>query len=645
MPSKKMLTATEVLSLRYPVESQLSPNGRYIAAIITVLNNNSNEYEQHLNLVPTNGDPVRQLTFTHTTIRQPHWTPDSRAIVFVSKGPSATPTLTTQIWQLALDGGEPSCLTTAPAGAHSPAWSPDGHNLLYIAAEAAEAAEQTLSDQGGVIVVDRFVKMHQLWCLDLDSGKCRQLTRDRSSKAAASWSPDGQHIVFEQRPDPTHNYEYASSIYTVDANGKNKKKISSTTGSDTCPRFSPDSNSIAFLHRCRAMYSFPNLIALTSATGGSIHLLTETLDRDAVHLTWHPNGKGLYCHILDGVRSTIYYCLSSGTNRPLIQGDRILSSLSLSANGRIMAFISITPNNPGEIHLAQSNGKQERVLSQFNPLLAKRALATTQIIHWSSFDGTILEGLLVLPPKHKKGKPIPLIVEPHGGPASRHTCLFAATRQVLAANNYAIFAPNFRGSAAYGSEFVAANSNDFGGGDFKDIMAGLDMLITTGVAAAQHLAIMGSSYGGFMTAWTIGHTNRFKAAVDGAGVHNLLSFFGTTDIQWFTHYYQCGYPWEKQQNYLDQSPITYAHHIKTPTLIYHGEADRRVPIEQSEQLYMALKHQRIPVEFIRYPRAGHSLTEYWHKLDLIERTVQWFDLYVKGKNTKNARRSSMEQNI
>ena len=367
-----------------------------------------------------------------------------------------------------------------------------------------------------------------------------------------------------------------------------------------------------------------------------MRLLTEALDRDALNLIWRPDSKGLYCHVLDGVRAAIYGIpLEYGANRPLVQGERVLSSLSLSADGRKMAFISITPQSPGEVHIAHSNGKQEKALTELNPDLKNYALASTKIIHWSNFVGPSLQGLLVLPPNYKKGNPIPLIVEPHGGPASRHTCLFSPMRQVLAGQGYAIFAPNFRGSSAYGTEFVTANSDDFGGVDFKDLMAGLDGLIGEGIADAKRLGIMGSSYGGFMTSWAIGHTDRFKAAVDGAGVHNLVSFFGTTDIQWFTRHYQLGYPWEKPQSYVEQSPITYVSNIKTPTLIYHGDEDRRVPLEQGEQLYMALKHRRVPVQFVRYPREGHGLEEYWHKLDMMERAVAWFDKYIKGKKMKN----------
>ena len=310
----------------------------------------------------------------------------------------------------------------------------------------------------------------------------------------------------------------------------------------------------------------------------------------------------------------------------------MVSEPTLAADARRMAFVSSSPTLPGEVHVADADGSNEKALTTMNPQLQGASLGRTRIVSWKAADDLQIEGLLVLPPGYRKGKALPTIVEPHGGPAGCRTCDFSARWQVLTGCGYAIFSPNFRGSAGYGKAFVSANEDDFGGGDFADIMSGVDMLIEKGIADPNRLGVMGGSYGGFMTAWTIGHTDRFKGAIVGAGVTNLQSFFGTTDIQWFTRQYQQGAPWENPHSYAEQSPITYVDRIKTPTLIYHGDEDRRVPIEQGEQLYVALRERRVEVEFVRYPREGHGLEEYYHQLDNLERTIGWFTRYLKKRH-------------
>jgi dipeptidyl aminopeptidase/acylaminoacyl peptidase len=347
-----------------------------------------------------------------------------------------------------------------------------------------------------------------------------------------------------------------------------------------------------------------------------------------VALRWSPDGKEILFLLHDGVRHHLHAVgLKSGRLRPLTEGDRVIAEFSATAQH--LAFVAASPDAPGEIHLATRDGKEERALTDLNPHLRQVSLGTTRIVSWESADGRRIEGLLVLPAG--RGQKLPLVVEPHGGPASCHTCGFNPKWQVFAGRGYAVFAPNFRGSSGYGQGFASANADDFGGGDFADVMAGVEMLVAQGIADPQRLAIAGASYGGFMTAWTIGHTDRFRAAVVGAGVTNLHSFFGTTDIQWFTRGYQQGAPWERPQQYAAQSPITYVAKVKTPTLIYHGDQDRRVPLEQGEQFYVALRERGVPVEFVRYPREGHALSEYWHQLDVLERTLTWFGRHGLGK--------------
>jgi len=366
--------------------------------------------------------------------------------------------------------------------------------------------------------------------------------------------------------------------------------------------------------------------------GAGPRVLTARLDRSVLEPCWAADGKRLYALVHDGVRQHLHsVSLASGRVRQLTDGDRFISSLRV--RGRRAVLISESPTSPPEIHAAALHTalQDERPLTAANPQLRTRSLGRTRILRWRSADGLEIEGLLLLPPNYRRGRRVPLIAAPHGGPAGARGCGFYATDQAMAARGYAVLLPNFRGSSGYGQAFLSANDDDFGGGDFQDVMAGVDTVIERGIAHPEKLAILGYSYGGYMTSWAIGQTRRFKAAVVGAGVTSLQSFFGTSDIQWFTRGYQHGNPWQNPTSYAAQSPMTYVGQVRTPTLIYHGDEDRRVPMEQSEQLYVSLREQGVPTQFVRYPREGHGLTEYWHRRDSLERTLAWLDRWVKGR--------------
>ena len=296
-----------------------------------------------------------------------------------------------------------------------------------------------------------------------------------------------------------------------------------------------------------------------------------------------------------------------------------------------MAFVMTDPESPRDLWVSDINLRKPRPLVQSNSDIEKLKLGKTKVIRWKSFDGKTIEGVLVLPVGYKKGQRVPLIVEPHGGPMGVRTVAFNPIWQMFAGAGYAVFAPNFRGSGYHGREFVRANIGDWGGGDYQDIMAGVDYLIKEGIADEKKLGVEGWSYGGFMTNWIITHSDRFKAAVSGAGLSNLESFYGTTDIQGFMEYYHKGFPWSSREVYRSSSPLTSTFKVKTPVLILHGEEDARVPISQSEELYYYLKKSGVTVRFVRYPGEGHGLREPQHQIDRYTRMLNWFNTHILGK--------------
>jgi dipeptidyl aminopeptidase/acylaminoacyl peptidase len=636
MAKKRVLTAADSLALRQVSNPQISPDGTQIIYVATELDQESKKYHSHLWLIATDGGKAKQLTSRPANHVEPRWSPDGRTIALVSNRPQEEgEDHKRQIWLLPADGGEATQLTQIEGGVHDIEWSPDGRSLLFLSCETPGAKEKELLEKGGIRVVDRFIKMHQVWTVDAATGRCRQLTRDHSSKAAATWSPDGERIAFEQHRDSTCNQDNRASLWIIDADGKNPRRLTRGDGCATRPRFSPDGEQIAFLRRARPCYYYLNQLAVVPSGGGDEKVLTEKLDRSVLDLCWSSDARPLHILVHDGVRQHFHsISAASGRMHPITEGNRVLSGLHISSTARRMAFVSSSSSHPGEIHIAALDGSGEKQLTRMNPKIKAFRTGRTRILSWHATDGLKIEGLLLLPSKYRRGHPLPLITDPHGGPAGSRACDFYPQWQVLAGLGYAVFSPNFRGSAGYGQDFLCANEDDFGGGDFGDLMTGIDMLVEKGIADPKRLGIMGYSYGGFMTAWSVGQTDRFKAAIAGAGVINLHSFFGTTDIQWFTRAYQRGTPWKNPDSYIAQSPITYVGRVSTPTLIYHGDEDRRVPMEQSEQLYVALRERNVPVEFVRYPREGHGLAEYHHQLDILERTVAWFDRYVKGAKAK-----------
>jgi dipeptidyl aminopeptidase/acylaminoacyl peptidase len=273
-------------------------------------------------------------------------------------------------------------------------------------------------------------------------------------------------------------------------------------------------------------------------------------------------------------------------------------------------------------------------VSRANTALPKLDFPKTEVMRWKSKDGLEVEGLLTHPAGYETGKKYPLLLNLHGGPAGGFLETFIGGPDIhplatLAGKGYAILRPNPRGSSGYGRKFRFANVNDWGGGDYMDVMAGVDAVIAKGVADPERLGVMGWSYGGFMTSWIIGHTTRFKAAVAGAAITNLWSFTGTADVQSYLADYCKGEPWQVFESYRAHSPMTYAGAIRTPSLILHGQEDRRVPVSQGYELYNALKRQGVPVKMVTYPRMQHGPAEPKFLLDIMNRHVEWMDRYVK----------------
>jgi dipeptidyl aminopeptidase/acylaminoacyl peptidase len=412
------------------------------------------------------------------------------------------------------------------------------------------------------------------------------------------------------------------------------------------PKWSPDGKQIAFLSGDGKLDWLADLaVCVMPSSGGEPRNVSKKLDgltfAGSEFYGWAPDNRTLRLAVdTRATRQLFSLSVPDGEVKVLTEGQRVHDKFSFSADGQRFACVVDDPASPREVH-AGTVGEQKPTRATFtNPQLLSVALGKVEPLRWKSADGLEVEGLLIKPTGYQQGRRYPLLTYIHGGPALQFAHAFSvyppgppqASRypiHVLAGQGYLIFCPNPRGSAGYGEKFRQANVKDWGVGDFKDIMTGVDHLIAQGLADPQRLGIMGWSYGGYMTSWAITQTDRFKAASTGAGVTNLFSMYGQTDIPRFMEGYFGDVPWNQRELYAKHSAMTHVGKVKTPTLIQHGEKDDRVPLAQSQELHGALKRRGVPVEFVVYPRQGHNPSEPRLQADVLRRNVDWFNRWLK----------------
>ena len=660
------LQPEDIVGMKGLSGSVISPDGKWAAFVRTVpiLEVEKSEHRGHIWLVSTDGSEPFQLTNGPNGDNDPQWAPDSTRLAFVSKRGDDKP----QIWVIPIAGGEAKQLTHTSSGASNPQWSFDGKQIAFLKVEEASAAEEKRKkarDDRIVMGIDDFTQQH-LWVIEVGTlddapellfnlsgeGSGENVSVDKSQRLTVGdfhvnephWSPDGKQIVFVSTPSPkADDTMFNGTVHVVDIESRDVRKLTAHTGGESSPRWSPDGGQIAYLHS-PAGYGQKDL-HVTSAEGGASTNLTATqLDRNADVPTWSSEGGTIYFIAMDRVRRQLY-CASKVEDeiRQITCGDCVIEEISIADDGDRFLCTRSEPYAPADVWVGSVRTGEMKRLTKLNPQLENFALGEVRVIRWQSSDGLEIEGLLCLPVGYEAGKSYPLIVEPHGGPRSSRDLGFKPTWHYFSGGGFAYFAPNFRGGDGYGNDFATANYNDWGGGDYQDIMTGVDFLIEQGIADPDHLIVGGSSYGGYMTSWIITHTNRFKAACNICGVINLVSFYAQTDIPSFMRLYFAGPPSQGLELYRERSPISHVDRAQTPTLILHGEEDIRVPLPQSEEFYAGLKAVGVETVFVKYLREGHSIGEPRHQLDMFKCQLAWYNKYVTHRakgDGKDGRRSA-----
>ncbi len=619
-PAKKPLTAETFLQWRDVQDPQFSPDGSKVAFVVGD-RLKGEKRTRHIWIYDKTTNTTRQFTFSEKTESWPRWSPDGTQLAFLSNRGGDDE----QIYLLRMEAGEGAAVTKEKASVTGFEWSPDGQTIAYLSPDPKGAAlEKKEKDKDDAHVVDKDERHPRLRLLSVAKHESRALTDPNWEVKELAWLPDGQSIAVIATNRPASD-EYTDRIYLVNAKDGKMKELFAPRGPVGELRVSPNGTTLS-LTGCREDGPEPSDIMLLPVSGGAARNLTgASLDQQVMQYRW-AKGSWLIADYADGFASKFVGYNSEGEKKESKQLPTNPEQFSIADSGEI-AFVGLNSAALPELWLRDTHGDAQPV-SHLNDGLKDYAVAVPEVYKYKSFDGLEIEAALLRPAGYDGKTKLPLIVLVHGGPTGRWSDSIEAWGQLLAARGYAVFYPNVRGSIGYGQKFVEMNRADWGGTDFKDVMAGVDDLIAKGIADPERLGIGGWSYGGYMAEWAVTQTARFKAAVSGAGMSNLISEFGTEDHPAYDEWFW-GTPYEKPEGFLNSSPFLYVKNAKTPTLILQGEADAIDPPGQSEELYRGLKHYGVAAELVTYPREPHGLREPKHRVDMQTRMVEWFDRYLK----------------
>ena len=617
-PARAQITPAVTLDRRSLRDLETAPDRR-AAAFVVQEPVSGTETPQHVFLYRLGTDSARQLTTSAKSEWSPRFSPDGRWLAFLSDRVDRP-----QIWILPLDGGEARQLTRGKTAVRQLAWSPDGLRIAYVAEPPApDSVAAKIDAKDDARVVDRDDRPASLWLVTIGSGEVRRLTREPWNVSDFDWLPAGDRLALIATDQAGHD-RWTEALYTLATADSLPRPLARPVGPIGGLDVSPAGDALVYLG-ARVDGPTPHDLYLQPLDGGRARNLTaKSVDRPIQDARWRPDG-GLDLLIQEGFGVRRARLSREGGVAPQPSLNPHPSDAVTLADGSVLYVGQSTVQAP-ELWRAEPD-RAPRRLTHLNARWDTLAVVAPEIIRYRSFDGRSIEAALLVPPGRVAGARVPLVVLVHGGPTGAWGDRFEPWGQLLAARGDAVLYPNLRGSTGYGWEFLAANRADWGGGDFRDLMAGVDTLIRRGLVDPERLGIGGWSYGGYMASWAITQTNRFKAAVTGAGMSDLATEFGTESGPAYDEWFY-GTPYERPEGFRKSSPLTYITRARTPTLILQGEADVTDPISQSQMLYRALRRYDVPAELVLYPREGHGIREEKHQLDRTRRLLDWFDRWL-----------------
>jgi len=664
--TNRLITAEDLLKFKWVRAVALSPGESKIAYTLEWIDENKQKYWSNLWVVPTSGGAPRRFTTGKVKDRQPVWSPDGKFIAFVSHRDEED-----GIYIIPADGGEARKLVSMNGTFGSLSWSPDGRRLLcaFRKNDPVPIGEDGKPDRKAAPVFRHITRLFykldgegflpkdgfHIWTFDTASGKGTQLTAGRYEELSPAFSPDGEWICFasNRQPDPDRE-SLRIDLWVIPSGGGRMRKVSTPPGPVWMPSWSPDGKKIAYIGHDRPDDSWGVAndhiwVAPVNGKGGAKDL-TAGFDRPCNDSTicdmqeghgipapvWSADGKRLYFMASDSGSTALYTVPSSGgkVSRILTRPGH-LQRFSAAKGAKTAAFVFSDFSIPAEVFtlkLSEKPAQPRQITSISKEFLEGILLSRPEPASFKSFDGTPVQAWIMKPTHFKPGRKYPAILQIHGGPAVQYGISFFHEFQLLAARGYVIFFSNPRGGQGYGEAFAGAIVGDWGNIDYKDVMAGADELARKPFVDPKRVGVTGGSYGGFMTNWIVGHTNRFRAAVTGRSVVNQYSMSGSSDIGHEVYREMKATIWDDPDKLLRMSPISYVKNVKTPLLILHNEFDLRCPISQGEELFLALKMLKKKVEFVRFPEEPHGLSRHGRpdrRLARLGWMLKWFDRYLK----------------
>ena len=636
--------------------TNISPDGKQIVFAREWIDQMKDQSRTNLWVVDVDSGRVRELTRGSWRDSAPVWAPDSKRIAFLSDRDG-----TNQVHVLYVDTGEVAQLTHLQRAANGLKWSPDGKQLAFTQAIPDEdpvvKIELPKRPRGaewakGPTVVDRIswardgtgpIEKGFTHVFTVDAvvgGTPRQITDGKFNHNDPEWSGDGSKIYVTGIRKPDAEYlNNDSEIYAIDLKTLAATPLTDRKGPDTNPTVSPDGKWIAYTGFDDKNFTshLANLYLMDNSGGGK-RLLAGNLNNSPGEMTWASDNSGVYFTVAEKGSTTLYFVSAKGDVRAVTQGTHMLSGVSIAANGQAAA-VRTTPLEPGYVTTFNVRGNgavaaaaMKKLVDVNEDVLAGRALGAVEEIWYPSKDGLKIQGWIVKPANFQAGRKYPLVLMIHGGPWSLYDVGFSWSNQNFAANGYAVLYTNPRGSTGYGQDFVNGIQFSYPGKDYDDLMAGVDAAIGKGFVDERNMFVCGGSGGGLLTAWIVGQTNRFAAAVAMRPVIDWVSFVGVTDSGgWYRQFEK--FPWEDPADHLKRSPLAYVGNVTTPTMVMTGEIDLRTPIGQSEEFYKALKMQKKETVLVRMPDEFHGWRRPSHRLMQQLYLLAWFDKHKHGNTT------------
>jgi dipeptidyl aminopeptidase/acylaminoacyl peptidase len=654
--SRRAMTFDDLMAVRRVADAQISPDGKQVAYVVNVINKEANRGKRSIWVVPTAGGEAREFITSEKNDDTPRWSHDGTRIAFLSTRDGAP-----QIYVAHADGSNARKVTSVPEGVAEFVWSPDGKLFAFTTAVYPDCQDLKCVEQRSheaeqskvkAVIADRLLFRHwdtfqrgkrsHLFVVSSEGGEPKDLTPgdydvppfSLGDPTAFAFSPDSKEIAFARNTDKVEAISTNNDLFIVPVTGGEAKRITgNNTGSDTTPRYSPDGRYIAYRSQARQGYEADRFrLMLYDRQAGTSRELSTGFDRWVSDLAWSPDSKRLFLTVEDRGRESIYSAPLSGDKFGTLVSGATNSGLTVSADGRALAFTRSSARLPAEVFKASADGSDAAQLTRTNEaLMSQLNLGAVEDVEYTGALKAKVHGFVVKPPQFDASKKYPMVLLIHGGPqgAWLDSWGYRWNPQMFAARGYVTVLLNPHGSTGYGQAFTEQISGDWGGAVYEDLMKGVDHVVKLGYVDANRIGAAGGSYGGYMVNWMLGHTDRFKAFVSHAGVYNLTSMYGVTEELWFTEWEFKGNPWDNPQLYTKWSPHLYAKNFKTPTLVVHGELDYRVPVGEGLQLFTTLQRRGVPSKLLYYPDEGHWIlkpqnSELWYKT-----VLDWFDQWLK----------------